>query len=47
MRMQKEGKYDAFCTSLGRDAQITTCTKLLDIKYEFYGFSGDLMETIN
>ena len=31
----------------GRDNQITTGAKLLDIKYEFYGFSGDLIETIN
>ena len=27
--------------------QITTRTKLLNTKYEFYGFSGDLIETIN
>ena len=30
-----------------RDDLITTCTKLLNIKYKFYGFSGDLTETIN
>ena len=33
----------------GRDNQIdiATGTKLLSIKYEFYGFSGDLIEIIN
>ena len=31
---------------LGRDNQIPTCARLLNIKYEFYGFS-DLVETIN
>ena len=31
----------------GRDDQIATSTRLLSIKYEFYGFSGDLIETIN
>ena len=27
--------------------QITTCAKLLNIKYKFYGFSGELIESIN
>ena len=31
----------------GRDDLIATNTRLLSIKYEFYGFSGDLIETIN
>ena len=31
----------------GRDDQIATHTKLLNIKYELYGFSGELMETIS
>ena len=30
-----------------RDDQIATGTKMLDIKYQFYGFSGDLIEIIN
>ena len=30
-----------------RDDQIATCAKLLNIKYKFYGFSGNLIETIN
>ena len=39
-------KIDACCTFTGRDAQITTRAKLLTIKYEFYGFSCDLIKTI-
>ena len=41
--------YAALCTSaVGTISnQIATCTKLLNIKYEFYRFSGDLIETIN
>lgn len=31
----------------GWEDQITTGAKLLDIKYEHYGFSGDLIEAIN
>ena len=31
----------------GRDDQIATHTKLLNIKNEFLGFSGDLIEIIN
>ena len=30
-----------------RDDQIAIHAKLLTINYEFYGFSGDLIETIN
>ena len=30
-----------------RDNQIATHAKLLNIKYEFYGLNGDLIETIN
>ena len=29
------------------DDQIATHAKLLNIKYKFYGFSGDLIQTIN
>ena len=43
----EEGRNDTFCTSLGRDDQIATSAKLLDIVYESYGFSDDLIETIN
>ena len=32
---------------LGRDTYIITYAKLLKTKYQFYGFSGDLIETIN
>ena len=31
----------------GRAIQITTGFNLLDTKYQFYGFSDDLRETIN
>ena len=34
----------AFCTSLSRADQIPTHAKLLNIKYEFYGFSGDIID---
>ena len=55
-RMQR--KMDTFCTSghrsiklriydQGRNDQITTSAKLLDITYESYGFSSDLIEIIN
>ena len=45
--MKKEKENNVFCTSLDRDNQITTSAKLLDIMYESYGFSTDLIETIN
>ena len=32
---------------MGRDDLITICTKSLNLEYEFYGFSGDLIEAIN
>ena len=41
-----EEENDTFCTSCFMDNQIATRTKLLNIKYKFYGFSGDLIETI-
>ena len=44
---KKEEKKDALCTSGGRDDQIDSGAMLLNIKYEFYRFSGDLIETIN
>ena len=31
----------------GRDDQITTSAKLLDITHGFYGFNADLIEVIN
>ena len=31
----------------GGNNQISTGAKLLDIKYEFCGFNGDLMDAIN
>ena len=31
----------------GRDDQITTNTKLLDITHKSYGFNADLIESIN
>ena len=43
----EEIKYDAFCTLGDRDDQTATHAKLLNIKYEFYGFSGDPIETTN
>ena len=43
IKKEKEEKYDTSCTSTGRDDQITTSAKLLDIKYKSYGY---LIETI-
>ena len=43
----EERKNDAYYISPGRDDQITTSAKLQNIMYESYGFSGDLVETIN
>ena len=40
-------KRDRSCTLGSKDNQIATSVKLLDILYESYGFSGDLLETIN
>ena len=34
-------------TFLHGDAQIATSAKLIDIKYKFYGFSGDPIQMIN
>ena len=44
---EKEEECDAFCASPGRENQITTSAKLLDIKHKSYGFNGDLTEAIN
>ena len=44
---RKEEKYDTFCKCEGRDDQIATNAKLLDIMLESYGFSVDLIEAIN
>ena len=38
---------DRSYTSRGRDNHIATGAKLLDIKYNFYGLSDDLIETIS
>ena len=43
MRMRRRRKLHFLYVS-GRDDQIITSTKLLNIKYKFYGFSGDLTE---
>ena len=42
---KKKGKNDAFCASPSTDDQIST--SVLDIMYESYGFSGDLIKTID
>ena len=47
MHRIKKKKYDAFNASPDRDDQIVTSAKLLDIMHESYGFSGDLIVTIN
>ena len=44
---ERKKENDSFCTSLSRDDQIPTCTKLVNINYQFYGFSDDIIETIN
>ena len=46
-RRGKKKKYDTSCKCEGRDDQIATNAKLLDIMLESYGFSGDLIEAIN
>ena len=45
--MHRKKKNDTFYTSPGMDDQIATSDKLLDIMHEFYGFSTDLIDTIN
>ena len=48
MYRSKKEEYYTFCTSWVRRAiLITTGAKLLDTTYQFYGFSDDLIETIN
>ena len=44
-RRMKEN--NTLCTPLGRDNQITTSAQWLGIMYDSYGFSGDLIQTIN
>ena len=41
--IEVKGEYEDFYISPGRDTQITACGKLLNIKYKFHGFSGDLI----
>ena len=45
--MHRKRKDDAFCTSLDKDNQTAPCAKMLDITYKSYGFSTNLIETIN
>ena len=40
-------KKNTFSTSDSRAVQIATGSNLLDTKYEFYGFSDNLRDTIN
>ena len=47
MHRRKRKKKGHFLYIGGRDDQITFYGKLLNIKYEFYEFSDDLIETIN
>ena len=47
MCRRKKEKNNASCISSGRDDQITTSAKLLDITYKSYGLCADLVETIN
>ena len=47
MRMQKRKKKEQILYIRGRDDHVATSAKLLDITYESYEFSGDLLETIN
>ena len=44
--MQRRKK-NTFSTSDSRAVQIATGSNLLDTKYEFYGFSDNLRDTIN
>ena len=44
--MQRRKK-DISCTLWGGDNQFAIGVKWFDIKYKFYGFINDLMETIN
>ena len=46
-RRKKERRKRQFLYIGGRDDLIATNTILLNIKHKFYGFSGDLIETIN
>ena len=43
----KKKEKDISCITGSRDNQIATSAKLVDITHECYGFSGDLIETIN
>ena len=40
-------KRDTLPYNRGSYALLTTTAELLDIKYKFYGFGGDLIETNN
>ena len=44
--MQKKKKGQILYIT-GRDDQLATSAKLLDITHEYYGFNGDLIEPIN
>ena len=45
--VQKKKKKEQILCIAGRDDQITTSAKLLDIMHESYGFNSDLIEAIN
>ena len=47
IKERKKEENDSFCQMGGGDDSIATSTKLLNIKYKFYGFSADVRETIN
>ena len=47
MRMRRRKKKGHFLYIGGMAVIITTVTKLLDTKYAFCRFNGDLIETIN
>ena len=47
MSMHRRRRKRHFLYIGDRDDQIATSIRLLSVKYEFYGFSGDLTETMN
>ena len=47
MRMHRRRRKRHFLYIGGKDDLIATNTILLNIKHEFFGFSGNLIETIN
>ena len=47
LKMLNQKYKDGYCTLISRENQITTSTKLLNVIHKSYGFSGDLMKTLN